>query len=76
MCSESPIYLAILEVMKNCPEGRDFGMSPEETEVTHAEEALPYNKLPDNENHMSCSLMGPATLWESTWRGRPLCGVR
>ena len=30
------------------PKGKDFGVSPEQ-EVTHAEESLGYNKLPENE---------------------------
>ncbi|GAB0190129.1 pyruvate dehydrogenase protein X component, mitochondrial [Grus japonensis] len=37
------------------PEGKDFGMSPEE-EVTLAEEAPPYNKLPENEKPITVSI--------------------
>ena len=44
----SPSCPGVLEVIINWPEGKDFGMAPEE-EVTCAEEAPPYNKLPDNE---------------------------
>ncbi|GAB0175351.1 hypothetical protein GRJ2_000000300 [Grus japonensis] len=45
------------------PEGKDFGISPEE-EVTRAEEAPLYNKLPENEKQYalftdrSCHIMG------------------
>ena len=38
----------ILEVITNWPEGKHFGMAPEE-EVARAEEAPPYTKLLDNE---------------------------
>ena len=38
----------ILEVITDWPEGKDFGISPEE-EVTRAEEAPSYNQLPENE---------------------------
>ncbi|GAB0207075.1 hypothetical protein GRJ2_003173100 [Grus japonensis] len=44
----NPNRPGILEVITDWPEGKDFGVSPEE-EVTHAEEAPPYNKLPENE---------------------------
>jgi len=38
----------ILEVIMDWPEGKDFGVLPEE-EVTHAEMASLCNKLPENE---------------------------
>ena len=44
----SPSHPGILEVITNWPEGKYFGMVPEE-EVTHTEEAPRYNKLLDNE---------------------------
>ncbi|GAB0207571.1 mitochondrial enolase superfamily member 1 [Grus japonensis] len=44
----NPNHLGILEVIMDWPEGKDFGMSPEE-EVTRAKEAPLYNKLPENE---------------------------
>ncbi|KAK4807067.1 hypothetical protein QYF61_018408 [Mycteria americana] len=44
----NPSLPGILEVIMDWPEGKDFGISPEE-EVTRAEEAPLYNKLPENE---------------------------
>ncbi|GAB0210238.1 hypothetical protein GRJ2_003489600 [Grus japonensis] len=60
------------------PEGKDFRISPEE-EVTHAEEAPPYNKLPEDEKQYalftdgSCHIVGKhqrwkAAVWSTTWR--------
>ena len=52
------------------PEGKDFGISPEE-EVTHAEEALLYNKLPENERQYalftdgSCRIVGKHRRWKA-----------
>jgi len=49
------------------PEGKDFTVSPEEQEVTHAEEAPPYNELLENEKQYalftdrSCRLVGKHT---------------
>ncbi|GAB0206689.1 hypothetical protein GRJ2_003134500 [Grus japonensis] len=60
----------ILEVITDWPEGKDFGMSPEE-EVTHAEEAPPYNKLPENEKQYalftdgSCRIVGKHRRWKA-----------
>ncbi|GAB0209934.1 hypothetical protein GRJ2_003459100 [Grus japonensis] len=65
----SPSHPGILEVITDWPEGKDFGMSPEE-EVTHAEEAPLYKR-----NHTPSSLMGPVASWESIGGGRPLYGV-
>jgi len=44
----NPSRSGILEVIMDWPEGKDFGVSREE-EVTYAEEAPLYNKLPENE---------------------------
>ncbi|GAB0202604.1 hypothetical protein GRJ2_002726000 [Grus japonensis] len=60
----------ILEVITDWPEGKDFGMSPEE-EVTRAEEAPPYNKLPENEKQYtlftdgSCHIVGKHRRWKA-----------
>jgi len=51
------------------PKGKDFGMSPEE-EVTHTEDAPPYNRLPENEK--SYALVG---LVQNIEGGRLLHGV-
>ncbi|GAB0176012.1 hypothetical protein GRJ2_000066400 [Grus japonensis] len=59
----SPSRPGILEVITDWPEGKDFGMLPEE-EVTRAEEAPPYNKLTEDEKpHAlftdgSCGIVG------------------
>ena len=53
----------ILEVIMDWPEGKVFGMSPEE-EVMCAEEAALYNKLPANQKQYalltdgSCRIVG------------------
>ncbi|XP_067999348.1 uncharacterized protein [Melanerpes formicivorus] len=60
----------IVEVITNWPEGADFGMPPEQT-VTRAEEAPPYNDLPDNEKGYalftdgSCRLVGSKRRWKA-----------
>ncbi|GAB0208964.1 hypothetical protein GRJ2_003362100 [Grus japonensis] len=75
----SPNHPGILEVITDWPEGKDFGMSPEE-EVTCAEEALPYNKLTEDEKPYalftdgSCRIVGryrrwQAAVWSPTQRG-------
>ena len=52
------------------PEGKDFGLSPEE-EVTRAEEAPLYNKLPEKEKQYalftdgSCCLVGKHRTWKA-----------
>ncbi|GAB0209711.1 hypothetical protein GRJ2_003436800 [Grus japonensis] len=62
----SPSHPGILEVITDWPEGKDFGMSPEE-EVTRAEEAPPYNELTEDEKPYalftdgSCRIMGKAS---------------
>ncbi|GAB0209469.1 hypothetical protein GRJ2_003412600 [Grus japonensis] len=69
----NPSCPGILEVITDWPEGKDFGISSEEDKVTHAEEAPPYNKLPENEKPYalftdgSCRILGK--------HGRPLYGV-
>ncbi|KAK4806844.1 LOW QUALITY PROTEIN: hypothetical protein QYF61_012565 [Mycteria americana] len=67
----NPNRPGILEVIMDWPEGKDFGISPEE-EVTRAEEAprtIKYQKMRSN---MPCSLMGPV---ESIRDGKLLYGV-
>ncbi|KAK4808526.1 hypothetical protein QYF61_009829 [Mycteria americana] len=60
----------ILEVIMDWPEGKDFGISPEE-EVTRAEEAPLYNKLPENEKQYalftdgSCRIVGKHQRWKA-----------
>ncbi|GAB0209411.1 hypothetical protein GRJ2_003406800 [Grus japonensis] len=60
----------ILEVIMDWPEGKDFGMSPEE-EVMHAEEVPPYNELPKNEKQYalftdgSCRIVGKHWRWKA-----------
>ena len=53
----NPSHPGILEVIMYWPEGKDFATSPVE-EVTHAEEAPLYNKLPVNENHYALFMEG------------------
>ncbi|GAB0192610.1 hypothetical protein GRJ2_001726300 [Grus japonensis] len=59
----NPNRPGILEVITDWPEGKDFGMSPEE-EVTRAEEAPLYNKLTEDEKPYalftdgSCRIVG------------------
>ncbi|KAK4810560.1 hypothetical protein QYF61_004523 [Mycteria americana] len=54
----------------NWPEGKDFGISPEE-EVTRAEEAPLYNQLPENEKQYalfpdgSCQIVGKHQRWKA-----------
>ncbi|GAB0209980.1 hypothetical protein GRJ2_003463700 [Grus japonensis] len=66
----SPNRPGILEVITDWPEGKDFGMYPEE-EVTHAEEAPPYNKLTEDEKPYalftdgSCRIVGKHRRWKA-----------
>ncbi|KAK4825180.1 hypothetical protein QYF61_024660 [Mycteria americana] len=59
-----------LELIMDWPEGKDFRISPEE-EVTRAEEAPLYNKLPENEKQYalstdgSCCLVGKHQRWKA-----------
>ncbi|GAB0209389.1 mitochondrial enolase superfamily member 1 [Grus japonensis] len=60
----------ILEVITDWPEGKDFGMSPEE-EVTHAEEAPLFNKLTEDEKPYalftdgSCRIVRKHPRWKA-----------
>ncbi|KAK4810628.1 hypothetical protein QYF61_007365 [Mycteria americana] len=59
---EDVIYRpGILEVIVDWPEGKDFGISPEK-EVTHAEEAPLYNKLPENEKQYALFTDGSSRI--------------
>ncbi|KAM9590498.1 uncharacterized protein ACIBXB_005758 [Morphnus guianensis] len=66
----NPSRPGIVEVITDWPEGKDFGMSPEE-EVTRAEEAPLYNKLPENERQYalftdgSCRIVGKHRRWKA-----------
>ncbi|KAK4806727.1 hypothetical protein QYF61_007525 [Mycteria americana] len=66
----NPNRPGILEVIMDWPEGKDFGISPEE-EVTRAEEAPLYNKLPENEKQYalftdgSCRIVGKHRRWKA-----------
>ncbi|KAK4810531.1 hypothetical protein QYF61_004494 [Mycteria americana] len=66
----NPNRPGILEVIMDWPEGKDFGISPEE-EVTCAEEAPLYNKLPENEKQYdlftdgSCRIVGKHRRWKA-----------
>ncbi|GAB0179580.1 hypothetical protein GRJ2_000423300 [Grus japonensis] len=68
----SPNRPGILEVIMDWPEGKDFGMSPEE-EVACAEEAPLYNKLPENEKPYalftdgSCCIVGKHQRQKAVW---------
>ncbi|GAB0181276.1 hypothetical protein GRJ2_000592900 [Grus japonensis] len=66
----NPNCPGILEVITDWPEGKDFGMSPEE-EVTRAEEAPPYNKPTEDEKPYalftdgSCRIVGKHQRWKA-----------
>ncbi|GAB0207212.1 hypothetical protein GRJ2_003186800 [Grus japonensis] len=66
----NPSRPGILEVITDWPEGKDFGMSPEE-EVTRAEEVPLYNKLTEDEKPYalftdgSCCIMGKHRRWKA-----------
>jgi len=45
----NPSLPGILEVIMDLSEVKDFGMPPECHQVTYAELAPPYNKVPENE---------------------------
>ncbi|KAK4831281.1 hypothetical protein QYF61_016751 [Mycteria americana] len=66
----NPDHPGTLEVIMDWPEGKDFGISPEE-EVTRAEEAPLYNKLPENEKQYalftdgSCCIVGKLQRWKA-----------
>ncbi|GAB0206916.1 hypothetical protein GRJ2_003157200 [Grus japonensis] len=63
----NPNRPGILEVIMDWPEGKDFGMSPEE-EVTRAEEAPLYNKLPENEKQYALFIFGSCPILEKRQR--------
>ena len=48
-------------MITNWPEGKDFGMAPEE-EVARAEEALPYTEVPDNEKQYALFIDGSCRI--------------
>ncbi|KAK4819554.1 hypothetical protein QYF61_007065 [Mycteria americana] len=66
----NPNRPGILEVIMDWPEGKDFGISPEE-EVTRAEEAPLHSKLPENEKQYalftdgSCRIVGKHRRWKA-----------
>ncbi|KAK4819988.1 hypothetical protein QYF61_017367 [Mycteria americana] len=66
----NPNRPGILEVIMDWPEGKDFGISPEE-EVVQAEETPLYNKLPENEKQYalftdgSCCIVGKHRRWKA-----------
>ncbi|RMC09630.1 hypothetical protein DUI87_13416 [Hirundo rustica rustica] len=69
----NPNRPGILEIITNWPEGETFGLSSEEEEeqVTRAEEAPPYNKLPETERQYalftdgSCRIVGANRKWKA-----------
>ncbi|KAK4820467.1 hypothetical protein QYF61_027749 [Mycteria americana] len=66
----NPNRPGILEVIVDWPEGKDFGISPEE-EVMCAEGAPLYNKLPENDKKYalftdgSCHIVGKHQMWKA-----------
>ena len=66
----NPSHPGILAVIMDRPEGKDFGLSPEE-EVTRAEEAPLYKKLPEKKKQYalftdgSCHLVGEHQRWKA-----------
>ncbi|RMC14788.1 hypothetical protein DUI87_06964 [Hirundo rustica rustica] len=70
----NPNRPGILEIITNWPEGETFGLSEEEEEeeeVTRAEEAPPYNELPETERQYalftdgSCRIVGANRKWKA-----------
>ncbi|KAJ7425676.1 hypothetical protein BTVI_02300 [Pitangus sulphuratus] len=69
----NPNCPGILEIITNWPEGESFGLSSEEEEgqVTRAEEAPPYNQLPEDEKQYalftdgSCCIVGTNRKWKA-----------
>uniref|UniRef100_A0A8B9FPQ9 ribonuclease H n=1 Tax=Amazona collaria TaxID=241587 RepID=A0A8B9FPQ9_9PSIT len=73
----NPSRPGILEVIMDWPEGKDFGMSPEEEEVMRAEEAPPFNELSESEKQYalftdgSCRIVGKHRRWKAAvWNPR------
>ncbi|RMC09970.1 hypothetical protein DUI87_12760 [Hirundo rustica rustica] len=72
-CIGNPNRPGILEIITNWPEGETFGLSSEEEEeqVTHAEEAPPYNELLETETQYalftdgSCRVVGANWKWKA-----------
>ena len=66
----NPSHPAVLEVIMDWPEGKDFRVLAEK-EVMHAEEAPVYNKLPANERQYtlftdgSCCIVGKLRRWKA-----------
>ena len=64
-----PNHPGILEEIMDWPEGRDFGALPEE--VARAQEAPPYNELPEDERRYalftdgSCRVVGNHRKWKA-----------
>ncbi|RMC19938.1 hypothetical protein DUI87_03505 [Hirundo rustica rustica] len=75
-CIGNPNRPGILEIITNWPEGETFGLSSEEEEeqVTRAEEAPPYNELPETERQYalftdgSCKIVGANRKWKAARR--------
>ncbi|KAK4815632.1 hypothetical protein QYF61_005194, partial [Mycteria americana] len=61
---QNPNLSRILEVIVDWPEGKDFGISPEE-DMMCTEDAPLYNKLPENEKQYALFTDGSWDPWES-----------
>ncbi|RMC19856.1 hypothetical protein DUI87_03422 [Hirundo rustica rustica] len=69
----NPNRPGILEIITNWPEGENFGLMDEEEQeqVTRAEEAPPYNQLPEEETRYalftdgSCRIVGMNRKWKA-----------
>ncbi|RMC04419.1 hypothetical protein DUI87_18861 [Hirundo rustica rustica] len=69
----NPNRPGIFEIITNWPEGENFGLMDEEEQeqVTHAEEAPPYNQLPAEETRYalftdgSCRIIGMKRKWKA-----------
>ncbi|RMB93708.1 hypothetical protein DUI87_29938 [Hirundo rustica rustica] len=68
----NPTRPGILEIITNWPEGETFGLSSSsEEEVTRAEEAPPYNELPETERQYvlftdgSCRIVSANRKWKA-----------
>ncbi|RMB96956.1 hypothetical protein DUI87_26535 [Hirundo rustica rustica] len=68
----NPNRPGILEIITNWPEGETFGLSFEEEEeqVTRAEEAPPYNELPETERQYALFTDGSCRIVGATGNGR------
>ena len=66
----NPSHPGILEVIMDWSEGKDFGASPEK-EVTRAEEAPLYNRLPEDKKQYalftdgSCRILRKEQRWKA-----------